>query len=159
MTSVLNYKQPQRGPYFFWLFSVGGQKVHLTLVQSAKVTVLHSLLPPDCEARIQYCGWFQKSVFSGLVDPELMFYSGDTWFTLSGYVLPPDCEARIQYFGWFQESVFVKPELIFNSDEAWFTLSNYVNRKNSTENPHAFYIVPLHNFKRLEFGVQLMLRG
>jgi hypothetical protein len=41
---------------------------------------------PDCEAGIRYCRWFQESVFNGLLDPELSFYSEETWFTLSGCV-------------------------------------------------------------------------
>jgi hypothetical protein len=28
--------------------------------------------------------WFQESVLSGLLDPELMFYSDEAWFTF-GY--------------------------------------------------------------------------
>jgi hypothetical protein len=43
-------------------------------------------LPPDCEARIQYCRWFQELVFNGLHDQELTFYSDEAWYTLSGYV-------------------------------------------------------------------------
>jgi hypothetical protein len=42
-----------------------------------KTTVVQSLLPPDCEARIWYCRWFQESVFNGLLDPELTFYSDE----------------------------------------------------------------------------------
>jgi hypothetical protein len=50
------------------------------------MTVVHSFLPPDCQARIQYCRWFQESVFNGLLDPELMFYSDEEQFTLSRYM-------------------------------------------------------------------------
>jgi hypothetical protein len=51
-----------------------------------KTTVVHSLLPPDSEARIRYCRWFQESVFKGLLDSELTSYSDEAWYTLSGYV-------------------------------------------------------------------------
>jgi hypothetical protein len=47
-------------------------------------TVMCSLLPPDCEARIQYYR-FQESVFNVLLEPELIFYSARAWFILSGY--------------------------------------------------------------------------
>jgi hypothetical protein len=43
-------------------------------------------LPPYYITRIQYCGWFQESVFSGLLDPELTFYSDEVWFISSGSV-------------------------------------------------------------------------
>jgi hypothetical protein len=69
---------------------VGWKKVQLTLVQLKirpyKTTVVHSLLTPDCKARIQYCRWLQELAFNGLLDPELMFYSNKVWCTLSGYV-------------------------------------------------------------------------
>jgi hypothetical protein len=47
-----------------------------------KITVTQSHLPPDCKAKIQYRTWFQKSVFNGLLDPDLMFYSDKAWFIL-----------------------------------------------------------------------------
>lgn len=54
--------------------------------QPYKTTVLHRHLPPDYEARIQCCRWFQEAVFGGLPDLELIFYSDEAWFTLSDYV-------------------------------------------------------------------------
>jgi hypothetical protein len=39
-----------------------------------KTTVVH---PPHCEARIRYCRWFQESIFKGLLDPEVTFYSDE----------------------------------------------------------------------------------
>jgi hypothetical protein len=36
-----------------------------------KTTVIQSLLPPDCAVRIQYCRWFQESVFKGLLTQNL----------------------------------------------------------------------------------------
>jgi hypothetical protein len=44
------------------------------------------VLPPDCEARVRYCMWFQESAFKGLFNPELTLYSDEVWYTLSGYV-------------------------------------------------------------------------
>jgi hypothetical protein len=43
-------------------------------------------LPPDCEARIRYSGWFKESVFKRLIDPELTFYTDKAWFTLCAYI-------------------------------------------------------------------------
>jgi hypothetical protein len=54
-TAHIGVKFPKLGPY--------------------KTTVVHSFLPPDCEVTIQYCTWFQESVFKGLFVLELTFYS------------------------------------------------------------------------------------
>jgi hypothetical protein len=51
-----------------------------------KTTATHSLLPPECKARIQYCRWFQELIFNGLLDPDLTIYSDEAWLTLSGYI-------------------------------------------------------------------------
>jgi hypothetical protein len=51
-----------------------------------KATAVHGLLPPDCEERIRHCRWCQESVFNGLTDPELIFYSEEAWFNWSSYV-------------------------------------------------------------------------
>jgi hypothetical protein len=48
--------------------------------------VVHQLLPPDTGARISYCRWFQQSVYDGMVDPDLAFYTDEAWFHLSGFV-------------------------------------------------------------------------
>lgn len=58
----------------------------LLKLQPYKTTVVHSLLIPDCEERIQYSRWFQESIFNRLLDPELTFCSNNAWFTLSGYI-------------------------------------------------------------------------
>jgi hypothetical protein len=55
-------------------------------VRPYKTTVVRSFLPPDYEAWIRYCRWFQESVINGLIDPELVFYSEEAWFNLSSYV-------------------------------------------------------------------------
>jgi hypothetical protein len=51
-----------------------------------RTTMVHQLLPPDAEARINYCRWFQQSVYDGMVDPDLVFYTNEAWFYLGGYV-------------------------------------------------------------------------
>jgi hypothetical protein len=51
-----------------------------------RTSVVHQLLPPDAEARINYCRWFQQSVYDGMVDPDLVFYTDKACFHLSGYV-------------------------------------------------------------------------
>jgi hypothetical protein len=58
----------------------------LLKLQPYKATVVHSLLPPDYEVRIQFCRWFQDLVFNGFFGTELTFYSDKVWFTLSAYV-------------------------------------------------------------------------
>lgn len=45
----------------------------LLKLQPQKTAITHSLLPPDCKARIWYSRWFQKSVFSGLLTQNLHF--------------------------------------------------------------------------------------
>jgi hypothetical protein len=47
----------------------------LLKLKSYRTTVVHQLLPPDAEARINYCRWFQQSVYDGMVDPDLVFYT------------------------------------------------------------------------------------
>jgi hypothetical protein len=51
-----------------------------------RTTVVHQLLLPEAEARINYCRWFQQLVCDGMVDADLMFYTDKVWFHLSGYV-------------------------------------------------------------------------
>jgi hypothetical protein len=68
-----------------------GQKYSSHWYKVAKVavlhaTIVHSLLPPDCKARIWYCRWFQESVFNGLLDLELTCCSDKAWFISHGYV-------------------------------------------------------------------------
>jgi hypothetical protein len=48
--------------------------------------VVHGLLLPDCEAKIQHSEGVHESVFNGLLDLKLMFYFEKAWFTLSSYV-------------------------------------------------------------------------
>jgi hypothetical protein len=48
--------------------------------------MFYQLLLPDAEARINYCRWFQQSVYDGIVDPDLMFDTNGAWFHLSSYV-------------------------------------------------------------------------
>jgi hypothetical protein len=58
----------------------------LLKLQPYKATVVHSLLPPNDEARIQFCGSFRDLVSNGLLCLEFMFYSVKVWFILSGHV-------------------------------------------------------------------------
>jgi hypothetical protein len=51
-----------------------------------RITVVHQLLPPDAEARINYCRLFQQSVYDGMVDPDFVFCTDEARFHLSGYV-------------------------------------------------------------------------
>jgi hypothetical protein len=68
---------------------LGKGKAHVgtvAKVTTIKTALVHSLLSPVCTTRIRYWGWFQESVFNGLLGPELMSYSDQTWFILRGYV-------------------------------------------------------------------------
>jgi hypothetical protein len=48
-------------------------------------TMVYQLLPPDAEERMNYCRWFQLSVYDdGMVDPDLVFNTHEAWFHLSG---------------------------------------------------------------------------
>jgi hypothetical protein len=40
----------------------------------------------DSEATNRYCRCFQDSVANGVPDPEIVSFSDETWFTLSGNV-------------------------------------------------------------------------
>ncbi|PSN33354.1 hypothetical protein C0J52_27713 [Blattella germanica] len=51
-----------------------------------KIRNVHNLLPPDSVARIEFCRWFQQSVYDGSLDPGLTFFSDEAWFTLNGRV-------------------------------------------------------------------------
>jgi hypothetical protein len=68
-----------------WAESTAHADMNLNL-RPCKTTVVHGLLTPDCEARIQYCRRFQESAINGLTDPELKFYSEEAWFNLNSYV-------------------------------------------------------------------------
>jgi hypothetical protein len=51
-----------------------------------RTTVVHQLLPPDAEVRINYCRWLQQLVYDGMVDPDFVFYTDEARFHLSGCV-------------------------------------------------------------------------
>jgi hypothetical protein len=40
----------------------------------------------DPVARINFCYWFLQSIHDGEVDPQLVFFSDETWFSLCGEV-------------------------------------------------------------------------
>jgi hypothetical protein len=72
---------------------MGWKKVELTLVQLEswpyKTAVIHSLLSPDCEARICSCRWFQESVFNGLPGKWAYVLSwNDKFLTLWDWLSP-----------------------------------------------------------------------
>jgi hypothetical protein len=48
-----------------------------------KVRVIQEFFPANWKARSRYCRWFQESVTNGFLDPELVFFSDEAWFTLS----------------------------------------------------------------------------
>jgi hypothetical protein len=52
----------------------------LLKLEPYRTTVVHQLLPPDAEARINYCRWFQKSVYDGMFDPDFVFYTDEAYF-------------------------------------------------------------------------------
>ncbi|KAJ3663138.1 hypothetical protein Zmor_007447 [Zophobas morio] len=50
-----------------------------------KVSVVHELLPPDFERRINYCQWFNNNLNDDAL-LDLTFFTDEAWFHLSGYV-------------------------------------------------------------------------
>jgi hypothetical protein len=58
----------------------------LLKLRPCEIRAVQQLFPPDWEARSRYCRWFQESVANGILDPELLFFSDEAWFTLKGNV-------------------------------------------------------------------------
>jgi hypothetical protein len=58
----------------------------LLILKLYRTNLVYQLLPRVAEEGINYCRWFQQSLYDGVVDPELMFYTSEVWFHLSGYV-------------------------------------------------------------------------
>jgi hypothetical protein len=46
--------------------------------------VVHALKEHDPVRRIRFCDWFLQSVLDGEVDPQLVFFSDEAWFSLRG---------------------------------------------------------------------------
>jgi hypothetical protein len=47
-----------------------------------KTMIFHALKEHDLVARIIFCYWFLWSIHDGEVDPQLVFFSNDAWFSL-----------------------------------------------------------------------------
>jgi hypothetical protein len=52
-----------------------------------KTTVIHDIQPRVPASRIHFCSLFLQSVVEGEIDPQLIFFSNETWFHLQGYIL------------------------------------------------------------------------
>lgn len=70
-----------------------------------KIRAVQQLFPLDWEARSRYCRWFQESVANGILDPELLFFSDEAWFTLKGNV------NSLNNIYWCSENPSVVPEV------------------------------------------------
>jgi hypothetical protein len=57
-----------------------GHKIVTTA--TCKETVAHALKEHDPVARIHFCNWYLQSVRDGEVDPHLVFFSSEAWFSL-----------------------------------------------------------------------------
>jgi hypothetical protein len=51
-----------------------------------KTTVIHALQPRDAASSVHSYSWFLQSVVESEVDPQLTFFSNETWFHLKGYI-------------------------------------------------------------------------
>jgi hypothetical protein len=51
-----------------------------------KTTAMHALQPCDPARMVHFCSWFLRSVVEGEIDPQLTFFSDETWFHLQGYI-------------------------------------------------------------------------
>ena len=51
-----------------------------------KVSVQHQLLPADFDNRQTFCRWIRDEIFLGHIDPNLLFFSDEAWFHLTGYI-------------------------------------------------------------------------
>jgi len=55
-------------------------------LKAYKVSVQHQLLPADFDRRTTFCNWIRDEIFIGQIDPNLLFFSDEAWFHLSGYI-------------------------------------------------------------------------
>jgi hypothetical protein len=60
-------------------------KTQLLKLRPYKTTVIHALQPCNSASRVRFCSWFLQSVIEGEIDPQLTFFSNETWFHLQGY--------------------------------------------------------------------------
>jgi hypothetical protein len=51
-----------------------------------KPTVIHTLQLRDLASRVHFCSRTLQSVFKSKIDPQLTFFSDETWFHLQGYI-------------------------------------------------------------------------
>jgi hypothetical protein len=49
-----------------------------------KTTVIHALQPCHPASRVHFCSWFLQSVVEGEIDPQLIFFSDESWLHLQG---------------------------------------------------------------------------
>jgi hypothetical protein len=56
------------------------------LIYSYEIAVVPEIKPVGYEKRVRFCNWFINRVHDGLLDPKLIFFTGDANFNLSGYV-------------------------------------------------------------------------
>jgi len=55
-------------------------------LKAYKVSVQQQLLPADFNNRRIFCQWIRDEIFIGQIDPNLLFFSDEAWFHLSGYI-------------------------------------------------------------------------
>jgi len=55
-------------------------------LKAYKISVQHQLLPADFARRLDFCNWIRDEIFTGQIDPNLLLFSDEAWFHLSGYV-------------------------------------------------------------------------
>jgi hypothetical protein len=51
----------------------------LRKLRTHKTTVIHAFQPRDSASKVHFCSWFLQSVVEGEIDPQLIFFSDETW--------------------------------------------------------------------------------
>jgi hypothetical protein len=90
---------------------MSGQKAtNLLQLWSCKTLIVHALKEHDPVARIHFCNWFLRSVYDGEVDPQLVFFLNEAWFSLM--------ERRILRTGGTE--VQKTQDLFMNTSSSWW---------------------------------------
>jgi hypothetical protein len=66
--------------------SAARKATKLLKLRPYKTKVVYALKEHDPVARIHFYNWFLQSVHDGEVDPQLVFFSDEAWFSLRGHV-------------------------------------------------------------------------
>jgi hypothetical protein len=62
----------------------GRRATKLLQLRQCKTSVVNALKKHDPVARIHFCNWFLQSAYIREVDPQLLCFSSEVWFSLCG---------------------------------------------------------------------------